>query len=43
MSSAGNLFNMQEIEDQKKLTKEFFLDFAKEKEYALIEAALISK
>lgn len=43
MSSTGYLFNLQEIEDEGKLTNEVSLDFAKEKEYDLTEAAFISK
>lgn len=43
MSSTGNLVNLQEIEDEEKLTDEVSLDFAKEEEYDLTEAAFISK
>lgn len=43
MSSIGNLFNFQEIDDEGKLTDEVSLDFAQEKECDLTEAAFISK
>lgn len=39
----GNLFNLQEIEDEGKLTAEISLDFAKEKEHNTINVALVSK
>lgn len=43
VASVGNLFNLQEIEDEEKLIEEISLDFAKKREYDLINAALVSK
>lgn len=43
VSSAGNLFNLQETEDEGKLTREISLDFAKERENDLKDAALVPK
>lgn len=43
VASVGNLFNLQEIGDEEKLTEEISLDFAKKREYDLINAALVFK
>ena len=43
VASVGNLFNLQEIGDEEKLTEEISLDFATKREYDLINAALVFK